>query len=302
MKKLRLNSVRDLARSARIPEDHLRDIADRAPELYFSPRETTKPGGGSRKIDAPQLALKRVQKAIDRRILRRIGFSDVAYGGIPGRSHVDGAKLHATGADTVACIDIKSFFPSVPSGAIYQLLRDFGCSPDVARLVTRLTTKDGRLPQGSPASTTLANLFLHSTDHLLATLAAQNVTSSRVIDDIAISGAHDDVCNAVGKTIRELHRLGLRVNRKKLQVQHRGKRQQVTKLNVGKKVSLPRRSTGAGGLSQKRLRDSVRRASRYGVTDDERRSLEGQLRYLSQFNSRRARALQERLRSAPTLS
>ena len=130
MKKIRLNTVRDLSHATGIPERHLLDISERAPELYFVPRQREKPDGGSRKIDAPQHPLKRVQKAIDRRVLRRIGFSDVAYGGIPGRSHVDGARLHATDADTVACIDIKSFFPNVSSRAIYQLLRDFGCSPD----------------------------------------------------------------------------------------------------------------------------------------------------------------------------
>ncbi len=165
-------------------------------------------------------------------------------------------------------------------------------------MITRLTTKDGCLPQGSPASTTLANLFLHATDHLLTTLGDSNITASRVIDDIALSGPRDDVYFAISETVQELHRLGLRVNRKKLVVQNRGRRQQVTKLNVGKKVSLPRRSND-GRLSQKRLRDSVRRAARYGLTAGERRSLEGQLCYFAQFNSPRARKLQELLRSAP---
>jgi hypothetical protein len=168
-------------------------------------------------------------------------------------------------------------------------------------MLTRLTTKDGCLPQGSPASTTLANLFLHAADHLLTTLVDSNVTASRVIDDIALSGPRDNVYDAIGETIRELHHLGLRVNRKKIVIQNRGRRQQVTKLNVGKRVSLPRRSND-GRLSQKRLRDSVRRAARYGVTAAERRSLEGQLCYFAQFNSPRARGLQEILRAAPAAS
>lgn len=37
MKKLRLNSIRDLAKLARIPEGHLKDISERAPDLYFVP-------------------------------------------------------------------------------------------------------------------------------------------------------------------------------------------------------------------------------------------------------------------------
>jgi hypothetical protein len=56
--------------------------------------------------------------------------------------------------------DIRQFYPSISHEEVYSMFVRLGCTPDVAGLLTQLTTYDYRLPQGTPTSPSLANLYL----------------------------------------------------------------------------------------------------------------------------------------------
>ena len=70
------------------------------------------------------------------------------------------------------------------------MLREYGYSTGVARLLTKLTTRKGLLPQGAPTSTVIANLVLaRSVDEPTQMPAERAGTAfTRYVDDFSLSG------------------------------------------------------------------------------------------------------------------
>lgn len=72
---------------------------------------------------------------------------------------------------------------------VYRCFVDLGCTPNVARLLTRIVTCKGRLPQGAPTSTTIANLVAANMVIRLTNLAKNHsATFTQYVDDITLSG------------------------------------------------------------------------------------------------------------------
>lgn len=72
------------------------------------------------------------------------------------------------------------------------MFRSFNFSPGVSRLLTQLTTYKGRLPQGSPTSSSIANLVFVKTGKNLDTFAKQyKLTFTSFIDDLSFSSPFD---------------------------------------------------------------------------------------------------------------
>ena len=67
-----------------------------------------------------------------------------------------------------------------------------GFSPDVASLLTKLTTYKGHLPQGAPTSTTIANLVFVPTGLAIQEIADREVLRfTTFVDDVTISSQID---------------------------------------------------------------------------------------------------------------
>ena len=119
--------------------------------------------------------------------------------------------------------------------------------------MTRLTTIDDQLPQGSPTSPSLANLVLATTvdGPLLAAATELGVRFTRYVDDITLSG--DQPQPLIQVAARLLSRQGLRIHRsaKKLKVMPRSGAQSVTGILVNHATLLSK---------PKRYRDGVRAA------------------------------------------
>lgn len=111
------------------------------------------------------------------------------HGGIKGRSARTYASPHV-GKPVLLKSDLKNFFPSVHRKRIYRLFcEQLKCSPDVARILTRLTTVKNQLPQGSPTSTAIANLVSMGMARRLHLLSVSvGAVVGTYVDDIAISG------------------------------------------------------------------------------------------------------------------
>lgn len=99
--------------------------------------------GKPRLIECPSDELKIIQKRI-KNYLSMIEVPNNVFSGIKGKSYYDNAKMH-TGINrrNLYKIDITAFFPSISRDKVYRFfLNDLDCSPDVAEILTSLTTFD----------------------------------------------------------------------------------------------------------------------------------------------------------------
>jgi RNA-directed DNA polymerase len=134
-----------------------------------------------------------------------------AHGYVRGRSIITNAACHV-GAKTIVQFDLKDFFSSVSLEAIRHAFELLGILPaELATLVKLVTTREGVLPQGAPASPMIANAVLYDFDSLLSRKAlyfTPRVVYTRYVDDLAFSGDLNtqqarELVSVVGQCIRE---------------------------------------------------------------------------------------------------
>jgi len=279
-------SLRDLSWRLGIPRDRLRAIANNVRPHYRT--IPLKKNGKVRMLRVPDEELMEIQRRIKTKILDEIGFASEAHGGIRGCSPRTNAAQHL-GQPCVVNLDVKHFFPSVRHYVIYRMFRyELGFGHDVARLLTRLTTLDSYLPQGTPTSTALANLLLSMPVDRPISGQAKNgaIRYTRYVDDITMSGADPRPLIAVVARLLSTKRLPIYRQKRagantKFKVSWRSSRQEVTGLVVN--------SEHGPSLSQSR-RSKVRAAVFELLrTDDENlepavQSVRGRINHVRQFN------------------
>lgn len=147
-----------------------------------------KNGKKTRRIQAPKVALKVIQKWFGAHLSNNLTFHPHVYGFVKGRSFVDAAKHHI-GARWVLAVDIDNFFPSISKERVLLSLIAQGYSNDASKLISDLCCLNDSLAQGSPASPVLSNLCMQSIDDSLIKLSEKyKVTVTRYADDITFSG------------------------------------------------------------------------------------------------------------------
>lgn len=251
--------LQDLARWLDVD---LRELKQLQPEY----RQFTVPkrSDGVRTISAPTDSLKRVQRRILRRLLRGLRAHDAAHGFERGRSIVTNARVHC-GQDVVVRMDLVDFFPSTQKRRVHRYFRRIGWNRPAAKLLTRLCTHEGGLPQGASTSPRLSNLVNYRFDARIAGMAAAlGGRYTRYADDLTISFPPEEVgddwiirsgpampflLEGHPSKIRYLRSFirrvaaqeGYRVHGwKKTTVRRRHHRQVVTGLVVNEQVNLPR--------------------------------------------------------------
>jgi hypothetical protein len=186
-----------------------------------------------RTIDNPSSVLKFIQRQINRKLLQNLNLPFYLCGGVRGRSVLDNVWMHF-GARQVVAVDIRNFFPCISNFQVYDVWQKLlGCSPEIASLLTKLTTVERRLPQGAPTSTLLANLVLHMSDVKIRNVCEERgITYSTWVDDLAFSGIN--VPQILEVVIPELHRSGFLVSRKKLRIMGPGDQKVLNGIVMGK--------------------------------------------------------------------
>ena len=279
--------------------EELNDLASHAVRYYrpFPFRAKARPFAQKvvppkkRWIDNPVDPLKAIQSRLEERFLKRLILPEHLLGGVRGKSIVDNAKLHLR-AKCLVTIDIKNFFPSISPQQVRAVFRKtLNCSPDVSHLLTGLTTCRGRLPQGAPTSTLLANLVLSSFDHEIRSICVlTGVAYSSWVDDLAFSG--DSATQVIGPVIAVLRKAGFSVSHQKIEVMGRGDRKTLNNLVLGGfiKVQKQYRSSIRAGIHN--LKFGRVRASEIGAYVE---SLRGSINYLRLFEPKKATHLSEEL-------
>jgi retron-type reverse transcriptase len=157
-------------------------------------------------------------------------------------------------------IDIEDFFPSVGPGLVFNVLVRNGFSPEVAGVLTKLTTWRNHLAQGLDTSPVIANLVLWQVDIRMATLALKlGCDYRRYGDDLIFSGSFDRQC-MLRTASAILNDAGFRINTKKFKergVRFQGQRQELLGLTVNQKVNVTKEK-------RERYRSIVSRCIKHG--------------------------------------
>ena len=168
----------------------LSNIANDIDEHYYSFEKKKLKADGTIKtriIVPSRDLLKSIQKIVLKKILEKIELLSCVQGGVKGLCNIDNARLHL-GKKYHLCTDIKDFFPSISHGIVFKMFRNRDFSTDIASLLTNLTTYKGKLPQGTPTSSYIANLIFYDIDiELLDFCEKHNIVYSRYVDDLVFS-------------------------------------------------------------------------------------------------------------------
>lgn len=238
--------------------------------------EIKKKSGKTRKIHAPNKGLKEFQKCLNIILSSIYQPHRSAYGFVIGKSIVDNAQNHVN-KNYVYNIDLKDFFPSVDASRVWgrltakpfnlgttesrkqiaNMIKAICCTPMKVERLTEgaWTTKTvSVLPQGAATSPILTNAICERLDIQLTGLSKRfGLDYSRYADDITFSSMHNTLTNDNGKQEsiyekdktfdRELRRIieaqNFHINEKKVRLQKRGYKQEVTGLIVNEKVNTP---------------------------------------------------------------
>lgn len=180
--------------------------------------------GKPRLIEPPLPELKITQTKI-KNMLGKIIVPDNIFSGVKGRSYADNARMH-TGSTLrhLFKIDLTAFFPSISRDRVYNFFKnDLLCSPDIAEILTNLTTVDifksdaedidsiltflrsknvscyNHLISGAPTSQILSYLVNHKMfDELQALADNSDITMTVYVDDVTFSCPHN-----ISKKFRE---------------------------------------------------------------------------------------------------
>jgi len=112
----------------------------------------------------------------------------------------------------------------------------------LSKLVTYPYKNKEALPQGAPTSPAISNIICFEMDNVLAGMAARNkAVYTRYADDLTFSSNDNRKLNRTIPVIKEIvKKYGFKANEKKIHVNRKGGRMQVTGLVVNDKVSYGR--------------------------------------------------------------
>lgn len=244
MQATEIKSLNKLAAMLGLPRDYLEDLAKRVPELYHPYSKPKRNGSGTRIIDNPTEELKNVQKRIEQRLIRPLvaNLPEYMHGGRRGKSVTSNALPHV-GSPCLLTLDLSNCFGCITYEMVYNFYStNLSCTPPVAKLLTKLTTIQNKLPQGGVTSPALCNLIL---EPLITTLARKahcnGLVLTNYIDDIFVSGNRDVLRRLLPSLLTSIDDSCFMVNRQKLSVTSQNNSMKITGVTVNTIASVGRK-------------------------------------------------------------
>lgn len=178
------------------------------PKIY--PDGTVK----QRTIRPSKYRLKILQKKIKKLVLDPVKLPDNVQGGVKGKNNILNAKRHQ-GKKYIFCTDLQEFFPDIKYRQIHDMFLKLDYSHHVAHWLTKLTSIEFELPQGTPTSTAIANIIFLQTDYKLIEICKENgITYTRFVDDLTFSSP-SDFQDSIPVIIDTLLSGGFKISRRK---------------------------------------------------------------------------------------
>ena len=215
-----------------------------------------KKSGKNRVINAPRKGLKSILRVLNFVFQCVHKDNEHNFGFVPGKSIVDGAKIHVN-QHYVYNIDLENFFHSFDRSKVKMGLMKNGLGMDatqepiaffIACLVTHPFKIEGEiqnvLPQGSPTSPTLTNIMTVKLDRRLHGLAKRfDCLYSRYADDITFSSSKNvfkksEFKEELKRIVEVDQNLKIQTKKTRLLIARGRKRQEVTGLTVNQKVNV----------------------------------------------------------------
>jgi len=218
-----------------------------------------------------------------------------------GKDPIANVEIHKKSRHVIT-EDIARFFDCVTAEHVYTIWHKFfRFGDEVARLLTKLTTKDGRLVQGASTSSYLANLvFWRREPGLVERLKARGIRYSRYVDDITLSStsklSKDDTRWAIGQIYALLGAAGFKPQRAKHDTLSASGPITLMGMNANREPTLvkQRRSnirTQVFQLEQRFARKEICGAA----LQTELNRTKGKIVYVSRLHPREGAAMQRRL-------
>jgi len=224
-------------------------LAENADKMYRHVPQEKKDGSTRDTWDA-HTQLKSVQERIKNMLLQKVEYPLYLQGGIRDvdspRDYSKNAAIHA-GAACAIKFDIRDFFPSTTDDHVFQVWKNvFRFDSEIANVLTKLTTKNGFMPQGAKTSSYLANLvFYRDEPELERYVVSKGWRYSRLTDDITVSSPiflSDENISAIAKTvIGFIARNQYVVKRSKLHIYRSNIPMEVNNLLINVHPALPKR-------------------------------------------------------------
>ena len=218
-------------------------------ESHYRTYKIRKKSGVTRKIEAPDVMLKKVQRWIYVNILckdRSIPYC--VHGFMPvltEKGRVRGIMTNAiphSGHDWLINMDLKDFFHTVTLDMVKSYFDSLGYEEEVSKTLTALCTLKSKLPQGAPTSPMLSNLIAIKMDaEMMAYCEKRGITYTRYADDLTFSGNYNVEMPDVKDLYDIIYKKGFVVNRRKTKIRYRGCKKDVTGLTVTDGVHVPKK-------------------------------------------------------------
>jgi len=238
----------DLAIFLNCPLEYLESIALNPPYNYF---QMPKKSGGMRDIESPDKPLMDLLKKINSYLQSVYYFfqTDAAYGFVINckrdasfaRNILTNAQQHLLNPYLLN-IDLKDFFHQIETERLVELFMKvpFNFSNELAILLSKLCTNNGRLPMGAPTSPCLSNWVSISLDNELLDFGKRNlIRYTRYADDLSFSSVselNEEYLNQIRLILRS-HQFEM--NTDKTKFYNKDDIRVVTGLELHEKVQVP---------------------------------------------------------------
>jgi len=238
-----------------ITEEELVEISNNVEQYWKPGKPIEKSDGTTRETNDALNSLKVIHERIKNRILKKVLFPKYLHGGIADknspRSIYSNASQHI-GSKVLICEDVKSFFPSTDALNVYHVWKYFfNFAPDIAKILTMLTTYKNELPQGWKASGYIANLIFWDSEYKVVKLMeGNNFKYTRFVDDIIVSSNRNISVDKKGLIIKSIINMlaekGYKLKRSKHQIVTRNSQMFINGLLINSgKISIPKKERKA---------------------------------------------------------